>query len=160
MFRNICVFTTDEWTLYCEQMRHFLQTQTNPADVGLETVLPGVHQRFHSLESQFKIQVECTNELKVAVTDGLQSVKEGLQVLTESLQRMENRASGLEEVNHHRLVRSTDAGLQTFLRNGLVCHDQMFHRLLRTAIQDQVYRPLRGLTSWQELWMRRCNTDN
>jgi hypothetical protein len=68
MFRNIGIFTTDEWTSFCEQMRQSLETQTNPADVGLETVMPGVHQRFRSLESSL-------NQLTATVSEGLQQME-------------------------------------------------------------------------------------
>jgi hypothetical protein len=50
MFRSIEVFVTDEWAVFCEQMKHSLEIQANPADIGLERVMPGVHQRFRAIE--------------------------------------------------------------------------------------------------------------
>lgn len=105
MFRNIGVFATVEWTLFCEQMRHSLQTQMNPADVGLETVMPGVHQRFRSIESMQNRQVEATNQLNAALTEGLLSVSEGLKGL-------EERAMEREEATRRRLLQAI---LQAYL---------------------------------------------
>jgi hypothetical protein len=31
-------------------MKHSLEIQANPADIGLESVLSGVHQRFRAIE--------------------------------------------------------------------------------------------------------------
>jgi hypothetical protein len=112
MFRSIEVFVTVEWAVYCEQMKHSLEIQANPADVGLESVMPGVHQRFRAIEGALDRQVQATSQVPDQVARAVRTeVEEAVAV---AVQGIENRALQREESNRDRLVQSLLLGIQNF----------------------------------------------